>query len=194
MRCAIFCLLIFLYSSQVSAQKYFGRHLAGISAIANNAGTGFGIQYEYVFAKDKVSLIAPINFCFSHIVARRRARPGIKTSGEDQRPMMVFIEPGFRFYPTKSSGVARYALGIQLVFATGKGSSDLYINGTNDLQTRSIVGIALSNSLNFHISKYMRVGLDLSLGVCNDSGTDAAAKSNGTNPFGQFSFNISGRF
>jgi hypothetical protein len=115
--------------------------------------------------------------------------------GKDQHPLMTFVTPGLRYYFKGANGIARYALGCNLIIGHGKGASTLYTNGTNELVQRHIAGFAITNGLYVQLSKYIRVGTELALGICSDSRLNSSApyndlSSESTDPFAQLTFTI----
>jgi len=194
MRYLALLFVLIAISLQTSAQrKHFSPHLISATFQANNTGPGFGLRYEYFLSSDKVSFSVPLQVCFSRVDGKHYVRPGgIDIRGEDQRPAMYFVSPGLNYYPTRSSGVVRYALGINLFVGNGKGASNRVEDATVVLQSRSMTGISCTNGIHFHCSRYVRAGIELSLGICDDDGYSSAAGP-GTNPFGQLTFSLGGR-
>jgi hypothetical protein len=185
---------IFLAFVATAQHKYFGRHLVSATAQVNNTGPGYGLRYEYFLKHDKLSLYLPLQICYTHVRGQKLYRPGgIKVEGKDQWPAMYFVSPGFNFYPTRSSGTARYALGMQLIIGGGMGRTSQATNGTYGLQSRAIAGVSIVNGVHFHTSRHVRSGLELSLGMCEDNGVDSEG-GGGLDPFAQLTLSLGGRF
>lgn len=145
----------------------------------NNAGLGYGIHYERLLENEKWVLVCPLSFCFGHI---RDGNGRITTQGKDLRPLMTFISPGIRFYPTSGNGIVRYALGLNLPFGWGEGEGNTFTNGTNELVQRHISGIALSNGVSLMPVRHVKATLELWLGFCSDDGVNSLGGPGGS-PF-----------
>jgi len=178
------------YAFGQRAETDYGRHVITPFVSANNAGPGYGIITEWMLGdKEKLSVVLPVALCYGYA----RHSGSHNQSGEDLRPLMVFVEPGFRFYPTTSCGVARYALGANLVLGVGKGTSNFYTNGTPKLQSRTIAGLLLSQSIHFQITPHIRTSIEVGIGIGTDDGVNSATGES-LNPLGQASFGIGYRW
>lgn len=94
-----------------------------------------------------------------------------------------YVMPTVKLYPAKQ-GNARYAIGPQLLIATGKVKVPSLMNavtGEYELvsKRKTQFGFLLNNSFNFTIARHMYAGIDLSLGVIYfDSAPNAVFNSN----------------
>jgi len=83
-----------------------------------------------------------------------------------------YVMPTLKLYPRKQ-GIAKYAVGPQLLFGSGDGTYQDYYQDpvsfmtyTKDItMNRRQVGFLINNSVNFTIAKAFYVGLDASLGL-----------------------------
>jgi hypothetical protein len=164
-----------------------GRHAFSCLAGINSGGKGIGLNYERFEEQEPFSLSLSILFCIG-LVEKSRSHNSYPDS-RDRHPLMSFISPTMRYYFKGPYGVFRYAVGINLTYGRGKGASPLYTNGTNELQQRDMLGIAVTNGLFVQFTRHVRIGAELALGICGDDGLESASGP-GTNPFGQLTFSI----
>lgn len=76
---------------------------------------------------------------------------------------MFFVMPGLKFYPTGSMGRTKYAIGPSMVVGFGQ-KTDYDSNYPSDrVSSRFILGVLLSNSLNYRFS-HVYLGIDYGLG------------------------------
>ena len=83
-----------------------------------------------------------------------------------------YVMPTLKLYPRKQ-GIAKYAVGPQLLFGSGDGTYQDYYQDpvsfmtyTKDItMNRRQVGFLINNSVNFTIAKAFYVGVDASLGI-----------------------------
>jgi hypothetical protein len=83
-----------------------------------------------------------------------------------------YVMPTLKLYPRKQ-GIAKYAVGPQLLFGSGDGTYQDYYQDpvsfmtyTKDItMNRRQVGFLINNSVNFTIAKAFYVGADASLGI-----------------------------
>ncbi len=140
-----------------------------ICGAVNNAGPGYGLQYERFFEEERnASFVFPLFLCYDYAPASRSGQGSTADKGLDQRPLMVLIAPGFRYYPCGGSGFARYAVGASFLIGRGKGEGNTYTNSTNNLVKRSIFGLMVANGINFQPSAHFKLNMELGLGLSTD--------------------------
>ncbi len=146
----------------------YGGHLISASFLVNNGGRGLGLQYEHLFSQnDKWALIIPYTLVSTCI---ERSKSHGNKEGDNVTALMLFIEPGVRCYPTKSSGVFRYSIGANIMFGIGQGKGNMYKDGTNQLVSRTIAGLQIVQGFNLQLSRHIRFNLDLGVGAGSDDG------------------------
>ncbi len=186
-----------LFAVQVNAQesaprKIYGNNIMSASAVVNNGGIGFGLQYECLIDK-KTTFILPAGVCFSTITSTYSGHGG--TSGpEELQGELFFIEPGFRYYPAKTKGVARYCLGANMMIGVGKGASAETYSNHAGLQTRFIFGFLFANAINFQFSRHIRATLETDFGLGADNNYNKSTLSHTNSFLGQLSFAIGYRW
>jgi hypothetical protein len=189
----LFLIYVFTTLSATGKSRNYGSNILSAVALANNTGPGFGLQYETMISNSgKLSLVLPLSFC-SSTVSKSRSPGGANPDAQDRHPLMVFVAPGIRYYPTTSNGIARYSIGANVMFGRGTGAGHTSTNGTNQLESRQITGLLLANAITFQITPHIRTGLELSLGIGVDDGVRSAAGP-GVNPLGQISFALGYRW
>lgn len=90
----------------------------------------------------------------------------------DHQDAMFYIAPGLKFYPTSSHGTLKYAIGPSLVIGAGEKTKDYgYYDNTTyqhvyDYKTQSkfMLGVMVSNSLNINPTAHFYLGLDFGFG------------------------------
>ena len=124
-------------------------------------GVGFAFSYEQTLDKDGiVSFIVPVVATFN---------PDYSDQNSNMDPM-YYVMPGVKIYPTGSRGKVRYAVGASVVVGAGeKRGYNLYSYTSSymNYQTtdRFLVGLMVTNSVNFRPTKHIYMGLDLGIGV-----------------------------
>ncbi len=114
-----------------------------------------------------------------------------------------YVMPTLKLYPMRQ-GVAKYAVGPQLLFGSGDGTyQDYYQDPVSGMSyTRNITvnrrqfGFLINNSVNFTIAKALYVGLDASLGIIyyDNLPKDIYNYNSGLTPFSSTNSRISPAF
>jgi|GEM_PF-6720604 len=155
---ALFLLMVSIHC-QARHKRHYGRHIAMASAVINNGGAGFGLQYEYVVNEKKtVSLYIPFMVCIT-------PEPSYTHS---INAVMYFINPGFRIFPTSSKGVVRYSIGLSALMGFGEGRNGDHIETRADLTSRAVGGLLLVNALHFQPTTHIRISLEIGIGLGSD--------------------------
>ncbi len=133
-------------------------------------GVGFSFNYEGGIDKEgAITYNFPIIATFNLNNHQDYYGNNINSSSQDP---MVYFSPGLKFYPTSCYGRVKYAIGPSLVVGAGQHTtySDFYNQTTQSYsysettQTKFILGIILTNSLNVNATKHFYFGADLGLG------------------------------
>lgn len=161
--------------------------------VANNTGFGAGLGFEFPCNKRKNLTCFSSLYYTQTIVYKSLSGYYSGLYGEAVRPVMIFVASGIRYYLGKKNLNGHYSIGTSVITGNGKGASNMYYNGTNTLQYRSVVGITISNTINIQFSKYFRSLIELQLGVVDDNGINAAFGP-GTNGFGQLTISFGTRW
>jgi hypothetical protein len=129
----------------------------------NNTGPGFGLSYERIIGqRNKVSAGLLLAYCFGDGTRTRYA-------GEVQRPRMINIEPAIRYYPCKTNGIVRYAVGGMLLIGFGEGKDNDYLYHGTPFSHRTIMGLMLVNSVHIQPIPQLRISMELGIGPCSDN-------------------------
>lgn len=153
---------------------------------------GVGIAYERVLDKAGIlSFYLPIMVEFDGTNNRNSfINPNGKTYPA------YYIMPGLKLYPTGGKGVVRYGVGPNLAYRTGNEDQLVYDNLGNiigkTVETRTLLGIMVTNSLNINPTKNIHLGLELGLGFTYFNKLGGVEM--GTEPLAQFGFKIGYRF
>lgn len=159
---ALFLLLVSIHC-QARHKRHYGRHIVMASAVINNGGEGFGLQYEYLFnAKKTVSFYIPFMVCLT-------PEPSKTYSDGHVKAAVYFINPGFRVYPTSSKGVVRYSIGLSVLMGLGQGRQGEYVDSRADLGSRAVGGLLLVNALHFQPTTHIRISLEIGVGLGGDN-------------------------
>lgn len=170
--------------------------------LSENGVAGFGISYER--SLDKAGIISfylPIS-----AVMNTNSEQRLGSDAHYNDPMM-YIMPGVKLYPTGNKGIAKYAVGPSLVFATGQ-RTDVdnsilayntypypYYYPYNNMyvtRTHTMLGMMVNQSLNINPSPHLYVGTELGLGFTYLNNLDGV--NQGTTGMVQFSFKMGYRF
>ena len=158
--------------------------------LTNNVGVG--MAYERVLDQAGIlSFYLPVAIEFG----RNNSQFGPAPINGKTYPT-YYIMPGLKLYHTGGKGVVRYAVGPNIAYLSGKEFNFIYDNMGNIIgqgeQSRTALGIMVTNSLNINPTKNLHLGLELGLGFTYfnklgnvEMGTDALA---------QFGFKIGYRF
>ena len=185
----------------------YANNILAISPIqlSENGVAGFGVSYEH--SLDKAGIISfylPVS-----VVMNTNSEQRLGSDAHYNDPM-VYIMPGIKLYPTGNQGIAKYAVGPSLVFATGQrteidNSSLMYY--TNNYiypygqyyppnlyvtRTHTMLGMIVNQSLNINPTPHLYVGTELGLGFTYLNNMDGV--STGTTGLVQFSFKMGYRF
>lgn len=142
--------------------KVYGNNIISIMPMQLFAeGPGVGLAYERVLDKNGIlSFYLPMGVAFVD-------NGNVNPMGAKNYPT-YYIMPGLKFYPTGGKGVVRYAVGPNLAYVNGKRNDFIYDNMGNvtgfGLQTRSALGIMVTNSLNINPTTHIHLGMELGLG------------------------------
>jgi hypothetical protein len=127
---------------------------------------GLGFSFSYERAVDKQGIIAfylPVILTFNLANGSYyNYNTGVQENGHQD--MMFYVMPGVKLYPTGSFGRVRYGIGPSLVIATGEKSFNDYNTGFNVIQTHTMLGMIINNSLNINPNAHIHMGLELGLG------------------------------
>ncbi|HEY9177231.1 MAG TPA: hypothetical protein VIN07_06050 [Flavipsychrobacter sp.] len=153
---------------------------------------GVGIAYERVLDNAGIlSFYLPIMMEFDGTNGRNAA---IHPTGKTYPA--YYIMPGLKLYPTGSKGVIRYGVGPNLAYRTGREFDFKYDNMGNIVgigeQSRNMLGIMVTNSLNINPTKHIHMGLELGLGFSYFNKLGGVEM--GTEALAQFGFKIGYRF
>ncbi|WP_133162720.1 hypothetical protein [Flavipsychrobacter stenotrophus] len=132
---------------------------------------GVGLAFSYEKGIDKAGIVAynlPLIATFNL---------NNNVSNGDHQDAMFYFSPGIKFYPTSSHGNVKYAIGPSLVIGAGEKTthSSTYLpnpgNPSNPYyyeqyttQSKFILGIMVSNSLNINPTEHFYLGLDFGFG------------------------------
>lgn len=127
---------------------------------------GVGLAFSYEKGIDKGGIVAynlPIIATFNL---------NNNVSNGDHQDAMFYFSPGIKFYPTTSHGTVKYAIGPSLVIGAGEKTThnDIYnpvypyTTTTYNTQSKFILGIMVSNSLNINPTPHFYLGLDFGFG------------------------------
>jgi len=133
-------------------------------------GLGFSFSYERTLDKQSlVSFYMPVIVTFNVF----NAQDNYNNSNRPAPDAMFYAMPGIKLYPTGNKGRVKYAIGPNLVLATGQHTD--YNNGFNPgtgsyipaytQSTHTIFGILVTNYVNFNPSKHVTTGFELGLGT-----------------------------
>lgn len=141
--------------------KKYGNNILSFMPMQITSNVGIGLAYERVIDKAGIlSFYMPVTMAFNN------NNTGMAT-GTSTAPT-YYIMPGLKFYPTGGKGVVRYAVGPNLAYVTGEQDDLIYDNNGNIIgqgrQTRSALGILITNSLNINPTSHLHLGLELGLG------------------------------
>jgi len=158
---ALFLLLVSIHC-QARHKRHYGRHIVMASAVLNNGGEGFGLQYEYVINETKtVSVYIPFMVCITPELSHTSSAGPINA-------VMYFINPGFRIFPTSSKGVVRYSIGLSALMGFGEGRNGDHVETRADLTSRAVGGLLLVNALHFQPTTHIRISLEIGIGLGSD--------------------------
>ncbi len=128
---------------------------------------GVGLAFSYEKGIDKAGIVAynlPLIATFNL---------NNNVSNGDHQDAMFYFSPGIKFYPTSSHGNVKYAIGPSLVIGAGEKTKGTSIYDPNfpytttttyTTQSKFIVGIMVSNSLNINPTEHFYLGLDFGFG------------------------------
>lgn len=155
----------------VTHSKVYGRNSLLVTAGCNIVGPGPGLQYEWSpGANHKWSLVVPVYLSYANVPPGHNGHFTTGETGATRTAVMAFFEPGIRFYPAGSNGVLRYSAELNAVMGKGKGKGHIYMHETNQLESRSVYGAVITNTVSIQPSRHIRIGLGLSLGYGTDDG------------------------
>lgn len=162
-------LLIFYCAISCKAQDLpalYGDHSVTAGVLINNGGRGIGLRYELLFSGNhKWALVLPVAICRKKVDVH--VSPGGASMGiheETVYPKMYFFSPGIRFYPTTSRGVSRYSIGVSAMIGIGKGAKERYTNPDDNLYSKSITGLLLTQSIHLHFTPHIPFSIELDMG------------------------------
>lgn len=153
-----------------STEGYGNNIISVIPLAAQNEGYAAGITYErFLDPRARISLYVPLTINVQDEAWHYRSQYKTVTTGG-----LI----GFKFYPTSSRGVVRYALGLSvgvydLARTYSKGYSPVgpaYEDKRKEHYFRA--GFLMNNSVNFTLSRKVSLGLDLHLGVGQNGDPD----------------------
>ena len=154
---------------RASGVKY-GKNIIAFAPIEmnNTSATGLGISYERVLDKNYIiSFILPATYSF-----RSESGYDYMTNATGNRyARMLWISPGLKFYPAGSNHKVTYAVGPNVVFATGTEPQygPVVVNGVtvNQFVDRDVfmMGFMITNYLNIQPSPKIYLGLQMALGI-----------------------------
>lgn len=160
-----------------------------------NGVAGVGVSYEHAFdPAGIVALYIPVVLDFN----TSTSNPGYYgNNGSATYDPMFYVMPGIKIYPTGSFGVAKYAIGPNLVVADGRKTSgfyDPYYGGpwyNSDLD-HFVLGMMINQSLNINPTPRLYLGTELGMGFSylNEIG----GNNQPTEFLVQFNFKIGYRF
>ncbi|MBL7765630.1 MAG: hypothetical protein JNJ58_06035 [Chitinophagaceae bacterium] len=162
-------------------------HIVATDIESDQPDVTIAMSYERIFNNEMISVKLPVNVALTR--------------------QYFYIMPTIKLYP-KKQGVAKYAIGPQLLFGTGMEEYQKFITGPNGIvysqfvtERRNQFGFFLNNSVNFTIARALYVALDFGLGVkYYDSAprnTDMMFSpfgNSGISPSFQLGFNMGYRF
>lgn len=146
-----------------------------------NPDLAINVSYERIFNNNILSFRLPV--CFSLI------------------NKYYYFMPTLKIYPFKQ-GIVRYAVGPQILFATGKFLDERYLYDPNTGQyvynnkiiDRKQFGFLINNSVNVTIVKSMYVGVDASIGIIYYDNLPKNYYSSGMQPLSSGTSNINPMF
>jgi hypothetical protein len=170
-----------------SGTGYGNNILSFVPAFINNNGRGAGICYERILDENgKFSLYVPLLLSYQKLAWHYREQYKTRSLGG------LF---GFKFYPTSSRGVVRYAMGLsvavyslQRTYEMGRSMMFTYADYKKENYTKT--GLLFNNSINVTVSGKVNLSLDLHLGVCDSNEPDFDS----TEPFVLLMFKAGYRF
>ncbi len=124
---------------------------------------GIGTSLSYEMSLDKHNIVA---FTLPAVVAFDPSNHNY----DSKQDYMCYIMPGLKFYPTGSNGKVKYAIGTSLVAGAGKQTNYGYnynyylINSYMGQYNKYVVGVTMTNSVNFKPTEHLYLGIDFALG------------------------------
>jgi hypothetical protein len=154
----------------IAPVTYDGKNLASLAILnIGDEGFGMGMAYERILDEEAYfSFFMPVNFC---LMAPHKHSSGDAGSVGYSKSVIQFF-PGVKYYPTKNSGRARYAIGGQLSYETGNTTIEnkyISVNGSDffsvDDYRMQKLGFLLNNSINFFPNPKTYVAFDFGIGT-----------------------------
>jgi hypothetical protein len=132
-----------------------------------NGVAGVSISYEYSIDPDGfVAFYIPAILEFNTSNNNNNNYYG-GTNASSNDPMF-YLMPGIKIYPTGTYGIAKYAIGPNLVIADGRKTSyyDPYYGGVvyNSTQDHFVLGMMVNQSLNICPTPHLYLGTELGMG------------------------------
>ncbi|MCW3121183.1 MAG: hypothetical protein JWQ38_675 [Flavipsychrobacter sp.] len=167
--------------------------------LSENGVAGLGFSYER--SLDKAGIIAlyvPLS-----VVMNTNSEQRLGSNAHYNDPM-VYVMPGLKIYPTGNQGLAKYAIGPSIVFATGQRteSIDYYyaypyssyapVYPTYITRQHNILGMMINQSLNINPTPHLYVGTEFGFGFSYLNKLDGITQQ--TTGLVQFSFKVGYRF
>lgn len=173
--------------SAASGPRYGNNILSFVPAFINNNGRGAGICYERIVDEDgKFSLYVPLLLSYQKLAWHYREQYKTRSLGGLL---------GFKFYPTSSRGVVRYAMGLSIaVYSLQRtyemGRSMMFTYEDYKKENYLKTGLLFNNSVNITVSGKINLTLDLHLGISDSNEPDFDS----TEPFVLLMFKTGYRF
>ncbi|MCW3121182.1 MAG: hypothetical protein JWQ38_674 [Flavipsychrobacter sp.] len=168
--------------------------------LSENGVAGLGFSYER--SLDKAGIIAlyvPLS-----VVMNTNSEQRLGSNAHYNDPM-VYVMPGLKIYPTGNQGLAKYAIGPSIVFATGQrtviDNPDIvfstypygyYPPSTYTTRQHNILGMMINQSLNINPTPHLYVGTEFGFGFSYMNKLDGISQQ--TTGLVQFSFKVGYRF
>ena len=170
--------------------------------LSENGVAGLGFSYER--SLDKAGIIAlyvPLS-----VVMNTNSEQRLGSNAHYNDPM-VYVMPGLKIYPTGNQGLAKYAIGPSIVFATGQRTeltpdynnyyypnvyAPIYLPATYVTRQHNILGMMINQSLNINPTPHLYIGTEFGFGFSYMNKLDGISQQ--TTGLVQFSFKVGYRF
>lgn len=175
------------------------RYAKNILSIAplqlSDNGIGIGASYERRLDKEGV-----VSFYLPVYLTWNTNNSNNYNNNTYTADPMFYVAPGIKIYPTGDQGKVKYAVGPNLVIATGSQTNDngyynnsgYYTYGYETRDSRFMMGIMVINSLNINPTPNLYLGLELGVGDTYINKTDGGLQQQ--QGLVEFSFRIGYRF
>lgn len=171
-----------------SGKPRYGNNIVSLVPVAfNNSGQNVGLAYERILdEKGKLSIYVPLLYSSRPLDWHYRYQYKSTTIGGLL---------GFKFYPTSSRGVVRYAMGLSIgsyaitrTYEKGWSPGGLFDQKNKEHYLKT--GLLFNNSISFTLAGKVSLALDLHLGVADSDEPDYDS----TEPFVLLMFKAGYRF